>query len=224
MRGKDCIVIGVEKKSIPALQDDRTIRKIHMIDDHVMLAFAGTWLPTWFNSTHTRQHSFFCCVLGLSADARVLVDRARIECQSYKLTLEDPVTVAYISRYIANTKQVGVVLLLRSLLLSLTFISSVSHSLLVGGHSVSPCWSVASILTAILVCSKLSHLERTMSTLWVWFLDFPVFDLAAYLHEYILYFQGKFNGSWWEACKRILRRTLQWRHHQGWSVHPQACR
>ncbi|EYC32190.1 hypothetical protein Y032_0003g1450 [Ancylostoma ceylanicum] len=82
VRGKDCIVIGVEKKSIPALQDDRTIRKIHMIDDHVMLAFAG-----------------------LSADARVLVDRARIECQSYKLTLEDPVTVAYISRYIANTKQ-----------------------------------------------------------------------------------------------------------------------
>ncbi|KAE9419459.1 hypothetical protein Angca_002551 [Angiostrongylus cantonensis] len=69
VRGKDCIVIGVEKKSIPALQDDRTIRKIHMIDDHVMLAFAG-----------------------LSADARVLVDRARIECQSYKLTLEDPVT------------------------------------------------------------------------------------------------------------------------------------
>lgn len=41
VRGKDCIVIGVEKKSIPDLQDDRTIRKIHMIDDHVMLAFAG---------------------------------------------------------------------------------------------------------------------------------------------------------------------------------------
>ncbi|CAD6184476.1 unnamed protein product [Caenorhabditis auriculariae] len=61
---------------------DRTIRKIHMIDEHVMLAFAG-----------------------LSADARVLVDRARVECQAYKLTLEDPVTVAYISRYIANTKQ-----------------------------------------------------------------------------------------------------------------------
>ncbi|KHJ78802.1 hypothetical protein OESDEN_21576, partial [Oesophagostomum dentatum] len=35
VRGKDCVVIGVEKKSIPALQDDRTIRKIHMIDDHV---------------------------------------------------------------------------------------------------------------------------------------------------------------------------------------------
>ncbi|CAG9538078.1 unnamed protein product [Cercopithifilaria johnstoni] len=82
VRGKNCVVIGVEKKSMPTLQDDRTIRKIHSIDEHVMLAFAG-----------------------LSADARVLVDRARIECQSYKLTLEDPVTVGYIARFIANTKQ-----------------------------------------------------------------------------------------------------------------------
>ena len=41
MRGKNCIVIAVEKKSIPALQDDRTIRKIHTIDEHIMLAFAG---------------------------------------------------------------------------------------------------------------------------------------------------------------------------------------
>jgi len=82
VRGKDCIAIGVEKKSIPILQDDRTIRKIHRIDEHVMLAFAG-----------------------LSADARQLVDRARIECQSYKLTHEDPVTVGYLARYIANTKQ-----------------------------------------------------------------------------------------------------------------------
>jgi 20S proteasome subunit alpha 4 len=82
VRGKNCVVIGVEKKSIPTLQDDRTIRKIHSIDEHIMLAFAG-----------------------LSADARVLVDYARVECQSYKLTLEDPVTVGYIARYIANTKQ-----------------------------------------------------------------------------------------------------------------------
>lgn len=41
IRGKNCVVIGVEKKTIPTLQDDRTIRKIHSIDEHVMLAFAG---------------------------------------------------------------------------------------------------------------------------------------------------------------------------------------
>jgi len=82
VRGKDCIVIGVEKKSVPKLQEERTVRKICLLDDHVVMAFAG-----------------------LTADARVLVNQARVECQSYKLTMEDPVTVEYIARYIATLKQ-----------------------------------------------------------------------------------------------------------------------
>ncbi|OZC12800.1 peptidase, T1 family [Onchocerca flexuosa] len=106
VRGKNCVVIGVEKKSIPTLQDDRTIRKIHSIDEHVMLAFAD-YFSNAFNKNSYKLSFFFNqhVFTGLSADARVLVDRARIECQSYKLTLEDPVTVGYIARYIANTKQ-----------------------------------------------------------------------------------------------------------------------
>ena len=41
MRGNDIVVLAVEKKSIAKLQEERTVRKICPIDDHVVMAFAG---------------------------------------------------------------------------------------------------------------------------------------------------------------------------------------
>ncbi|CAN4107366.1 unnamed protein product [Withania somnifera] len=69
VRGTDTVVLGVEKKSTPKLQDSRSVKKIVNLDDHIALACAG-----------------------LKADARVLVNKARIECR-------------YITRYIAGLQQ-----------------------------------------------------------------------------------------------------------------------
>jgi len=82
VRGKDIVVLGVEKKATAKLQDERTVQKICVLDDHVMMAFAG-----------------------LTADARIIMKKARQECQSYKLTVEDPVSLEYITRHVAGMKQ-----------------------------------------------------------------------------------------------------------------------
>jgi 20S proteasome subunit alpha 4 len=41
VRGDNLVVLGVEKKAVAKLQEDRTVRKIALLDDHVALAFAG---------------------------------------------------------------------------------------------------------------------------------------------------------------------------------------
>lgn len=83
VKGKEIVVLGCEKRSAMKLQDTRiTPSKIGLIDTHVCLAFAG-----------------------LNADARILVNRARQEAQSHRLVLEDPVTIEYITKYVAGIQQ-----------------------------------------------------------------------------------------------------------------------
>lgn len=82
IKAKDAVILAVEKRAAAKLQDDRTLHKIVRLDQNIVLAFAG-----------------------LSADARVLINKARIECQSHRLTMEDDPSPEYISRYIGTTQQ-----------------------------------------------------------------------------------------------------------------------
>ncbi|KAI5270731.1 N-terminal nucleophile aminohydrolase [Aureobasidium subglaciale] len=83
VKGEKIVVLGCEKRSAMKLQDTRiTPSKIGLIDNHVCLAFAG-----------------------LNADARILVDKARLEAQSHRLTVEDPVSIEYITKHVAQVQQ-----------------------------------------------------------------------------------------------------------------------
>jgi len=59
-----------------------SIKKIHQIDRHLVAAYSG-----------------------LNSDGRILINKARIETQSYKLNFEDDPSVDYMSRYVSSFVQ-----------------------------------------------------------------------------------------------------------------------
>ena len=82
-RNKNSVVFAVEKKS-SELQDDRTgSEKIFKIDDHIGVAIAG-----------------------LTADARVLIDRARVQAQVNILNYDEKISVKDSTLNICEYKQI----------------------------------------------------------------------------------------------------------------------
>lgn len=78
---KDGVVL-IAAKSVPKLLVPETAEKVMKIDDHIAVGFCG-----------------------LVADARVLIEYARIRAQINRLTFGEPISIFSLAKQIANRKQ-----------------------------------------------------------------------------------------------------------------------
>jgi len=77
-----CVILASERKNVHKLQVKMSVEKIMKLDDHIICAFAG-----------------------LTADARVLLNRVRVECQSHYLRSDELAKPEEIARYISSIQQ-----------------------------------------------------------------------------------------------------------------------
>lgn len=83
VKAADGVVLAGEKRSPHALADLDTLKKLLLIDDHVG-----------------------CAIAGLHADARKLIDQARIQSQINRLSYDEPISVQSLVVNICDTKQI----------------------------------------------------------------------------------------------------------------------
>ena len=76
------VVLSADRRVASRLLEADTIEKIYKIDEHICAATSG-----------------------LVADARILIDRARLEAQINRLTYDEPITVKELARKICDFKQ-----------------------------------------------------------------------------------------------------------------------
>lgn len=79
---KEGVILVADKRVGSRLLESDTIEKIYKIDEHICAATSG-----------------------LVADARILVERARIEAQINRLTYEEPISVKELAKRICDFKQ-----------------------------------------------------------------------------------------------------------------------
>ena len=82
VKATDGVVLAGEKRSPHTLVDLDTLKKILLIDDHVGTAIAG-----------------------LHADARKLIDQARVQAQVNRLSYDEPISIQSLVVNICDTKQ-----------------------------------------------------------------------------------------------------------------------
>ncbi len=76
------VVLAAEERPVSKLQDTEFLRKIFQLDAHLGVAVAG-----------------------LSSDARILIDYARVQSQSNRLTYDEPIDVEALAKKVGDVMQ-----------------------------------------------------------------------------------------------------------------------
>lgn len=79
VRTAEGVVLGVEKRLTSPLLEQTSVEKIHEVDAHVGVAISG-----------------------LTADARTLVDHARVESQNHRFTYDEPMRVESLTQSVCD--------------------------------------------------------------------------------------------------------------------------
>lgn len=82
VKSDSAVCLAAQIKIPSKLMDDETIDKIFQIDEHIG-----------------------CAISGLHADSRVLINYARVQAQSFRLTYDEPVRLAMLAKSIADLCQ-----------------------------------------------------------------------------------------------------------------------
>jgi len=81
IRTAEGVVLAVEKRQTSPLLEQSSLEKVYEVDRHVGVA-----------------------VSGLVADARTLVDHARVECANHRFTYDEPLRVASLTQAVCDLK------------------------------------------------------------------------------------------------------------------------
>jgi len=76
---KDGVVLAVEKRITSTLMEPSSIEKVVEVDHHIA-----------------------CAMSGLTADARTMIDKARVEAQNYWFTFNEPMPVESVTQAVCN--------------------------------------------------------------------------------------------------------------------------
>lgn len=82
IKTREGVILVADRRVTSKLLEPDTIEKIYVIDDHIGAATSG-----------------------LVADARILIDRARLEAQINRLTYDEPISVKELAKRICDFKQ-----------------------------------------------------------------------------------------------------------------------